>query len=307
MRRQGAFNFGRGFLMGMADAVPGVSGGTIALLVGIYERLVHAVATAARAAGDLVRGRPRQAWARFVSIDWLLIVPLLAGILTAIVLLARAIEYLLEERPIEMAAVFFGLVAASAWVAWGLIRHRTAAHVPIALVSAALTFGLLGFKGGEVTDPSTLVILGSGAIAICAMILPGVSGSFLLLMLGMYEFVIGAVNDRDIASLAVFALGCAIGLALFSSALDWSLRHHHDVIMAALVGLMIGSLRVLWPWPEGVDSSALEAPSPTGWLIPLLLAVVAAGIVVGLTLLARRRSAEDSAPPPSERDAPTLA
>ncbi len=219
----------------------------------------------------------------------------------------RAIEYLLEERPIEMAAVFFGLVAASAWVAWGLIRHRTAAHVPIALLVAALTFGLLGFKGGEVTDPSTLVILGSGAIAICAMILPGVSGSFLLLMLGMYEFVIGAVNDRDIASLAVFALGCAIGLALFSSALDWSLRHHHDVIMAALVGLMIGSLRVLWPWPEGVDSSALEAPSPTGWLIPLLLAVVAAGIVVGLTLLARRRSAEDSAPPPSERDAPTLA
>ena len=294
MRRQGAYNFGRGFLMGMADAVPGVSGGTIALLVGIYERLVHAVATAARAAGELVRGRPRQAWARFVSIDWLLIVPLLAGILTAIVLLARAIEYLLEERPIEMAAVFFGLVAASAWVAWGLIRHRTAAHVPIALLSAAITFGLLGFKGGEVTDPSTLVILGSGAIAICAMILPGVSGSFLLLMLGMYEFVIGAVNDRDIASLAVFALGCVIGLALFSSALDWSLRHHHDVIMAALVGLMIGSLRVLWPWPEGVDSSALEAPSPTGWLIPLLLAFVAAGIVVGLTLAARRSAGRAS-------------
>jgi putative membrane protein len=283
-------NLARGFLMGTADAVPGVSGGTIALLVGIYERLVHAVSTAAGALGLALRGRPGEGLRRFAGIDWLLIGPLVVGILAAIVLLARLIEHMLEEWPIEMAAVFLGLVAASAYVAWGMIRRPAGVHLPIALVAAAVAFALLGIKGGELTDPSLTVVFGAGAVAICAMILPGVSGSFLLLMLGMYDYVIGAVNDRDLLVLVVFAAGCITGLALFSSLLDWSLRHHHDVIVAALVGLMVGSLRVLWPWPDGVESSALHAPPADGWVVPLVLAVLAAAIVVGLATAARRRA-----------------
>ena len=172
-----------------------------------------------------------------------------------------------------------------------LIKAPNWIHVAIVLVVTAATFALLGLKGGEITDPSWPVIFGAGAIAICATILPGISGSFLLLMLGMYEFVINAVNDRDIPIVLVFGLGCIVGLALFSQVLDWSLRNHHDIVIAAMVGLMIGSFRVLWPWPDGVDSVALGAPSGT-WFIPVLIGIASAAVVVGLTVLVERRASD---------------
>lgn len=274
--------------MGTADAVPGVSGGTIALLVGIYERLVHAVSEAARALGAGVRGRFGEARGHIAGIDWLLIIPLLVGILVAIVSLARLVEYLLEERPQDMAGVFFGLVAASAWVAWTLIRRPAAQHAVIAVVVGVGAFFLLSLSASDVTDPPLWAIFGAGAIAVCAMILPGISGSFVLLMLGMYEFIISAVNDRDLGTLLIFAVGAVVGLAVFSTVLDRALKRFHDLIMAGLVGLMLGSLRVLWPWPDGVDSADLGAPPADDWVLPVALAIVSAAIVVGLTLLARR-------------------
>jgi putative membrane protein len=282
-------NFLRGFLMGMADVVPGVSGGTIAVLVGIYERLVHSISMASKALGNVLRLRFREAARRLGDIEWSLIIPLLIGIATAILLLAGVISHLLETYPEAMAGAFAGLVAASAWVAARLIKAPNWTHVAIVLVVTAATFALLGLKGGEITDPSWPVIFGAGAIAICAMILPGISGSFLLLMLGMYEYVINAVNDRDIPIVLVFGLGCIVGLALFSQVLDWSLRNHHDIVIAAMVGLMIGSFRVLWPWPDGVDSVALGAPSGT-WFIPVLIGIASAAVVVGLTVLVERRA-----------------
>lgn len=282
-------NFLRGFLMGSADVVPGVSGGTIAVLVGIYERLVHAISMASRALGNVLRLRFRDAGQRLREIDWSLIIPLLVGIGAAILLLAGVIAHLLETYPEVMAGAFAGLVAASAWVAARLIKAPDWTHVVTVIVVAAAAFVLLGLKGGEVTDPSWLVIFGSGAIAICAMILPGISGSFLLLMLGMYDFVINAVNDRDIPIVLVFGLGCIVGLALFSQVLDWSLRRHHDIVVAAMVGLMIGSFRVLWPWPDGVDSVALGAPSGN-WFIPVLVGIGCAAVVVVLTVVVERRT-----------------
>lgn len=275
--------------MGMADVVPGVSGGTIAVLVGIYERLVHSISMASKALGNVLRLRFREVARRLGDIEWSLIIPLLIGIATAILLLAGVISHLLETYPEAMAGAFAGLVAASAWVAARLIKAPDWTHVAIVLVVTAATFALLGLKGGEITDPSWPVIFGAGAIAICAMILPGISGSFLLLMLGMYEFVINAVNDRDIPIVLVFGLGCIVGLALFSQVLDWSLRNHHDIVIAAMVGLMIGSFRVLWPWPDGVDSVALGAPSGT-WFIPVLIGIASAAVVVGLTVLVERRA-----------------
>jgi putative membrane protein len=281
-------NFLRGFLMGSADVVPGVSGGTIAVLVGIYERLVHAISMASKALGNLLRLRFREAGQRLREIDWALIIPLLVGIGVAIFTLASVISTLLEDYPEAMAGLFTGLVAASAWVAWRMLKQPSGASVVIALVVAVGFFLVLGLKGGAVADPSWLVIFGAGAIAICAMILPGISGSFLLLMLGMYDFILSAVDERDFPVLGVFALGCVVGLALFSQVLDWALGNYHDIVVAAMVGLLVGSLRVLWPWPGGVDST--EIGSPTGsWWIPVVLAVLAAAVVVGITMVVERR------------------
>lgn len=291
----------RGFAMGAADVVPGVSGGTVALVVGIYERLVGAIRLCAGAAGHLVRLDLRGALTRLRAVPWGFIVPLLAGIAIAFLTLARLLERLLEDHPVEVAAVFFGLVAASVWVALGYLKRPSARLVPIALVAAAATFVLLGFRSGEAGDPALVAVFGAGALAICAMILPGISGSFILLMLGMYDYMIAALNARDLAVAGVFIVGAAIGLALFSSVLDWLLRHHHDVVLAGLIGLMVGSLRVLWPWPEGTDSAALDAPPAGEWALPLVLGLVAAAIVVAVGALARRRAPAEPEGAPAAR------
>ena len=157
----------------------------------------------------------------------------------------------------------------------------------------ATMFFLLGLRSDTevandalevVTEPWWVFLL-AGSIAICAMILPGVSGSFLLVMLGMYTEVLGAVNDRDITSLAAFGIGCVIGLALFSTGLNWALEHHHDLVMAAMIGLMLGSLRVLWAWPGGTATTELGRPSGDV-LVPTLLAVLGAAVVIGVVLVA---------------------
>ena len=270
----------RGFLMGSADVVPGVSGGTIALVLGIYERLIHAIRTGAGALGSLVRGRISEALERAKAVEWTFLVPLLAGIGLAIVSLAALIQYFLDEEPINTAAVFLGLVAASIVIAWPLVSRWTAARTATAGGIAVIAFLVLGSRSEELTDPATLLFFGAGAIAIVAMILPGISGSFILLMLGMYEAVLDAVTDRDLAVIAVFGLGAVIGLALFSTVLDRMLRDHHDTMIAGLIGLMAGSLRVLWPWPDGTDTANLA--SPTEPLAPVLFAIV--GFVVVMVI-----------------------
>lgn len=287
--------------MGAADVVPGVSGGTVALVLGIYERLVATVGHASGAAGHLLRGDLPGFRAALGRIEWGFILPLLAGIAAAFVSLARIIEYLLEEHPIHLSALFFGLVGASAVVAYGYIRRPAPRHIPIAIASAAITFAVLGLSSGAVEDARLPTVFGSGALAICAMILPGISGSFILLMLGMYDFMIGALNDRDLPVIVAFIAGAALGLGLFSRVLDWLLRHRHDVMMSALIGLMIGSLRVLWPWPEGTENAALGAPPVDGWLVPALIALAGAVVVLALARFAQPRSPAPSTFP--EQDA----
>ena len=279
----------RGFLMGSADVVPGVSGGTIALVFGIYRRLVANIRQASAALGRAVRLDLVAAGRALGRVEWLWLIPLLVGVGLAVITLARVIETLLGEHPARMAAVFFGLVAASSVVAWRLLTTRGPRQVAILAVVGVVVFVALGFGGGEATDPPLWVFLPSGALAICAMILPGVSGSFLLLTVGMYEPVLDAVNDRDLAVLVVFLLGCAVGLALFSSVLHWALETHYNTVMAALVGLMLGSLRVLWPWPDGTDGTSLGAPPTDDWWIPVTLAAVAAAVVLTISATATRR------------------
>ena len=285
--------------MGSADIVPGVSGGTVALVLGIYERLLTNIGTAARAVRDLLRGRVSSARARIVEVEWLWLATLLIGILAAIVTLSAVLEGLLHDHPVPTAGVFFGLVAASTTIAWREIRDPARAHIVMAGSIAAITFVILGLRsateatGEEVVTREWWVFTLAGAVAICAMILPGVSGSFLLVMIGMYTEVLGAVNDRDVIALAATAVGCAVGLGVFSTVLNRMLELHHDLVLAAMVGLMVGSLRVLWPWPAGTETTDIAAPE--GQVLLTVSVGVAAAIVVIAVDAAVRRGSRRSA------------
>jgi putative membrane protein len=286
--RKAGLQLGRGFLMGSADIVPGVSGGTIALVLGIYRTLIAQIRMGSTALGRMARLDVKGGVERLGAVDWWFLLPLLAGIGAAVVTLARIISHLLEEAPQAMAGLFFGLVVGSVVVAWRLLAQRDPTRLAVGVAVAVAAFVLLGLQGGEVTDPSLLAVFGAGALAICAMILPGVSGSFLLLMVGMYQYVLDSVNDRDVVVLVVLLAGCVVGLALFSQALHWALERHEDTVMAGLIGLMLGSLRVLWPWPEGTDGTAIELPTLDAAVVPIALAVAGFGLVLAITWASER-------------------
>lgn len=284
----------RGYLMGAADIVPGVSGGTIALVLGIYERLIASVRAGSSALGSFVRldFSGGAAWLR--KVDWGFILPLGAGIGLAIISLSHLLETLLRDHAVLMASLFLGLVAGSVLIVWRLLTVRDLRRIVIILAVTAVVFVLLGLRedtssesAAQITNPETWAYFLSGAIAICAMILPGISGSFILVMLGMYGPVLSAVTSRDVVSLAVFGVGAIIGLALFSQVLHRALRDHYNSVMAALIGLMLGSLRVLWPWPRGVDSTALQAPNEDV-LLAIVAAVLAFAVVMAIDALGRR-------------------
>jgi putative membrane protein len=295
-------NFLRGAAMGSADIVPGVSGGTVALVLAIYHRLIVAIRTGSSALGRLLRLDVRGAIRRLGEVEWLLLIPLGAGILTAVLLLASTIEHQLEAHPVQMAGLFLGLVAGAAVVATGLLTRRDAREWALIAGSGVAFFLLLGLTDsalearavGEV--PAWQFFL-SGAIAICAMILPGVSGSFLLVAMGMYQPVLAAVTSRDYVSLAVFLLGCVVGLALFSQLLHWALSEHYDTVMALMIGLLVGSLRILWPWPDGGNSVALGPPDEAV-AATVGLAVLGFVVVLAVDRIAHRlerRTARDEA------------
>ena len=296
--REIALQVVRGVLMGAADVVPGVSGGTVALLLGIYARLIDTVRAGAGVLGALLRGRWGEAWDRLRSFDWWFAAPLVVGIGAAVAGLASVIDRLLADEPEAMAGLFFGLVGASVVVAWQLLNRPGVGLALAALAVGALFFGLLGLQSGPVADPAALALFGAGIVAICAMLLPGISGSFILLMIGVYPAVIGAVDDRSWGDLAALGAGAVVGLALFSNLIGQVLDRWHDPTLAAMVGLLLGSLRVLWPWPAGVgvisrhaeetvDGTGLGwAPSGEIWL-PAVLAVAAASLVIALSRLQR--------------------
>jgi putative membrane protein len=288
--RELLLNTARGFAMGAADLVPGVSGGTVALVLGIYERLVASIRAGSRGLGSLLRLDARGFRTWMARVEWLLVLPLLAGILLAVLALARLIQSLLDDQPELMAAVFMGLVAGSVVVAWRLIRAPRLLHAAVIAAVGVVVFLLLGLQGGtseesvrQAASPPLWAYFIAGAVAICAMILPGISGSFILVLLGMYGPLLAAVTGLDIVVLVVFMAGCVIGLALFSQVLHRALQLHHDIVLAMLIGLMAGSVRVLWPWPLGVESTELGAPEGA-----VLVAVVSAAIAfVAVVYVAR--------------------
>lgn len=247
------FNFVRGILIGVAEVIPGVSGGTIALVTGIYQRIIDQAAQAVEALLKVTK--PKKLVLGIRELDWKLLTPVLIGMFLALIVGARFIEPLLEQYPIQLRALFAGLVAAGISIPYRLVRKTEVGDWKIqdyslALVAALLAFFLTGLPTSEISNPSLLIVFAAAAIAICALVLPGVSGSFLLLSFGLYASTIAAVNDRNLTYLSAFALGAFFGLASFVILLRWLLKEKSRPTLVILSGLMLGSLRALWPWQD---------------------------------------------------------
>lgn len=279
-----------GFSMGAADIVPGVSGGTMAFIFGVYEELIYSIK---KLSGETVKLiLQRKFLEALKTVPFTFLVPLGLGIVTAIIALSNILSNLLVNEPVYVWSFFFGLIAASIWI----IRKRVVTwdgHDKLIFIFAAV---LMFFFVGAVpvqTPATLLAFFLSGMIAIVAMILPGISGSFLLVLMGKYEQVLNAVVERDVLTLGAVAIGAVIGLAVFSRILSWLFRTHHDIAIAALSGVMLGSLRKVWPWKDTViarlDSHGELVPLIERNILPplnselfqgVMLAVLAAGILL---------------------------
>ena len=241
----------KGCAMGMADVVPGVSGGTIAFISGIYEELLDSIRSVnATALKLLLRFRFAEFW-RHINGSFLL--PVLLGIAIAIFSLARLMTYLLTYHPIAIWSFFFGLIIASALLVARQIGRWDWRSLLAFVAGAAAAWWITVATPAETPNDWWFVML-SGAIAICAMILPGISGAFILLLLGKYQYIMHAVGEFNIPVIVVFVIGAAAGIISFSHLLSWLIKHWHDVTVAVLMGFMVGSLNKVWPWKETVET-----------------------------------------------------
>lgn len=273
----------RGVCMGAADVVPGVSGGTMALITGIYEELIQSI-----------RSFDAQALRFFLKRDfkgllghvrWAFLAALLLGILGAIASLSKGIAWLLSNEPIYLWSFFFGLVLASVYTVGCRIPQWDVSKIVLSIVAAIGAYALVGLVPVETPQTPIYVFL-SAICAICAMILPGISGSFILVLLGQYHHILHAVNERDILTIVIFGCGAVIGLMSFARVLEWVFKKYHDLTLALLTGLMLGSLRKIWPWKETL--STIEGRH--GKLIPIeqinVIPETLSGEVIGAFLLA---------------------
>jgi putative membrane protein len=241
--------------MGAADVVPGVSGGTIAFITGIYEELINSIkGINLKAIKLFFTGRWLSFWKQ-VNGNFLLAV--FSGIFISVLSLAKGLEYLLENQPVLIWSFFFGLVLASSYVVSRKITKWQYPKVVALVAGIGIAFYITSVTPTTTTDASWFVIF-SGGLASCAMILPGISGSFILLLLGKYTFALHAVNERIILDLLLLGAGAVTGLILFANLLSWLLKKYHDITIAVLVGFMIGSLNKIWPWKETLKTIIVE-------------------------------------------------
>ncbi|WP_043991502.1 DUF368 domain-containing protein [Vibrio sp. AND4] len=237
----------KGMAMGAADVVPGVSGGTIAFITGIYDTLLESIR---RINPSLFSIWKRDGFkATFNHINGFFLISLFAGILTSIATLAKLISWLLETHPIPIWSFFFGLILVSVYHIIRQVEKRDAIRFVALLIGIGFAYSITVLKPLHM-EPTAINTILAGAIAICAMILPGISGSFILLLIGMYAPVLGAVKGFHIDILALFLVGCVTGLLTFSHLLSWLLSKFRDLTLMFLTGLMIGTLPKVWPWKE---------------------------------------------------------
>lgn len=241
----------KGIAMGAADVVPGVSGGTIAFIAGIYEELLQSIKSIdLKALKLLFTGQFRAFWAK---INGNFLLALVLGIVISIFSLARLMTWLLETHPIPLWSFFFGLIVASTLLVARDVQRWNAKTVVGALAGAVAAYMITALSPASTPDTWWFIVL-SGAIAICAMILPGISGSFILLLLGKYEFIMAAVGELNIEVILLFAVGAVSGIISFSHLLTWLLKSYRDVTIAVLTGFMFGSLNKIWPWKQTLET-----------------------------------------------------
>ncbi len=242
-RKEAGVIFAKGMLMGSADIVPGVSGGTMALITGIYERLIHAIkGVDLMFIPHFLKGDTQKAKENFWSMDFPFIIPLALGVLVAVLTLAQVILFAMEEQRAVVFAFFFGLILSSAHIVYKYIEKIDWQCVVSAIVGLVFVVVIIGLD--EISENHSLPMLFfSGMLAICAMILPGISGSLILVIIGQYEYMIEALKGFSVVEIIVFVTGAALGLAAFSRLLDYLLKNHHALTMSFLFGLMLGALR----------------------------------------------------------------
>lgn len=278
----------RGALIGLVETIPGVSGGTVALIVGIYEDLLESGNSAIHAVRTLITGPDRVTGftTNMRAVQWRLLIPVLLGMLTAVFTLAGPVSSAVENHPEITRALFLGMVLSSVWVPLKLAGPGFAARDALFVVGSALfTFLLLGLPATQLEPTGWMIVL-AAAIAVSALLLPGLSGSFLLLTVGLYQPTLQAVDDRNFGYLGLFMVGAVIGLVVIVKVLKVLLSRWHRQTMMVLAGLMLGALRTLWPWQED-EGRGLLAPGDN-WLILTGIALLGM-IVVTATLVIDHR------------------
>lgn len=268
-------NILRGALIGSAELVPGVSGGTVALIVGIYERALHN-------ANLLLK-------LRFREVEWIFLLTIAVGMFAAVFGLSGILSSFVEGTPDVARALFFGMVAVSIIVPLMMIDEdlskKKGPAIITFIIAAVLVAIVTSFTSEPARDPSLIAVFFAAAVAVCALVLPGVSGSLILLTLGLYNFVIGSVSDRDLTVLAVFAAGALTGLVAFVKVINYLLDNHRTLTLVAMAGLMLGSLRAIWPWQGDGDANFL-----TLILMMLLGAAIVAAFVIADRTQAKKKA-----------------
>src|SRR5690606_21776478 len=294
----------KGMAMGAADIVPGVSGGTIALIAGLYEAFVDALKSFSSVLCVLKKDGIKAAWKH---INGSFLITLFSGIIISLLGLVQFIKFALLNYPILLWSFFFGLILASCYFVGKLVTKWNILSI-LALIAGTISIYLITtFSPAETTTAPWFVFI-SGMIAICAMILPGISGSFILVLLGKYKYIIESLSELNFTVIITFAAGCVVGLLSFSHLLSWMLKKHHNFTMALLTGFMIGSLNKIWPWKNtlewGVDRHGEKIALVQDNVLPqnfvegeaqllsaILLALFGAVLIILLELTAKKKSA----------------
>jgi len=240
--------------MGIAELVPGVSGGTIAFVAGIYEELISSINNISPNTLGLWRKEGFKSFWQQLNGSFLIV--LFIGMIISIFSFSKIISWLLEHEPIPLWSFFFGLVAASILVVAKAIKKWNFITVLLLLLGAAIAFGVTSLPPSQNTD-SLIFLFFSGALAVCAMILPGISGSFILVLLGSYKTVLDAVDEKDFEILLIVTAGVIFGLLGFARLLKWMFDHYKNITLAVLTGFILGSLNKIWPWKKVLESRTL--------------------------------------------------
>ncbi len=283
----------KGAGMGAADVVPGVSGGTIAFIVGIYEELLDSIKSINLSSLKLLfTGKIAAFWK---AINGNFLFSLVIGIAFSIFSLAKLITWLLANQPILVWAFFFGLVMASSWIVSKDVRSWNWKTILCFIAGAVVAYFITAATPVEQYDTLSLwYVFLAAMIAICAMILPGISGSFVLVLLGGYKYVMEAVKNLDIVVILVFVCGAAIGITSFARLLSFALKRFHDITISILAGFMLGSLNKVWPWKE-LETGTNVLPNELVWQ-GLLLIILGFGIVWGLERISSSGTAKKKLP-----------